>query len=195
VPDSSVIADVSTTLQSVLTDAFSTLLPAPTPVAEIHDLLGPISTSPARMTIFLFEVIEDATLRNRHPRRIDNAPGVEFIKAPIPLVLKYLLTPWGGDPLTDHRIMGRALQVLHDDAVLSGPQLRGSLSGTSEAIKLKLAPLTLEEQTRVWYSVQRPYRFSVTYDVRVINIDAQKRKVSSPVRSRTIDSAIGGTGP
>ena len=69
-PDSSVIADVSETLQTVLTDAFSTLAPGP-PVAEVHDLQGAISTTPARMTIFLFEAIEDPTVRNqRRPREI-----------------------------------------------------------------------------------------------------------------------------
>jgi hypothetical protein len=194
VPDSAAIADVSATLQSVLTDAFSTLLPAPPPVAEIHDLQGNISTAPARMTIFLFEVIEDATLRNRPPSRSDVPPDLAVTKPPIPLILRYLLTPWSGDPLTDHRIMGRALQVLYDGAILSGPQLQGGLVGTSEAIKLKLAPLTLEEQTRVWHAVQRPYRLSVTYDMRVINIDSNISKVRRPVRSRTLEPAMGETG-
>ena len=189
-PDSSVIADVSFTLQSVLTNAFSVLLPAPPPVAEIHDLQGNISTSPARMTIFLFEVVEDPTLRNRPPNRSVLQP--ETITRPsIPLILRYLLTPWSGDRLTDHRIMGRALQVLYDDAILSGTQLQGGLAGTSEAIKLKLAPLTLEERTRVWHAVQRPYRLSVTYDVRVINIDSNAVDQRPPIRSRNLIPSIG----
>ena len=71
----------------------------------------------------------------------------------MPLILRYLLTPWGGDRATEHLLLGRALQTLHDDAILSGPQLQGGLAGTSEALKLKLAPLTLEEQTRVWFAV------------------------------------------
>lgn len=189
-PDSSVIADVSFTLQSVLTNAFSVLLPAPSPVAEIHDLQGNISTSPARMTIFLFEVVEDPTLRNRPPNRSVLQP--ETITRPsIPLILRYLLTPWSGDRLTDHRIMGRALQVLYDDAILSGTQLQGGLAGTSEAIKLKLAPLTLEERTRVWHAVQRPYRLSVTYDVRVINIDSNAVDQRPTIRSRNLIPSIG----
>jgi len=194
VPDSAVIADVSATLQSVLTDAFGTLLPAPPPVAEIHDLQGTISTTPARMTIFLFEVVEDATLRNRPPNRTVISPDLAVSRPPIPLILRYLLTPWSGDRLTDHRIMGRALQVLYDGAILSGPQLQGGLVGTSEAIKLKLAPLTLEEQTRVWHAVQRPYRLSVTYDARVINIDSETSQLRRPVRSRSLAPAMGATG-
>ena len=193
-PDSSVIADVSSTLQSVLTNAFSTLLPVPTPIAEIHDLQGVISTSPARMTLFLFEIVEDASLRNRPPSRSVAPPDLILSRAPVPLILRYLLTPWSGDRLTDHRIMGRALQVLHDDSILSGPQLQGGLAGTSEAIKLKLAPLTLEERTRVWHAVQRPYRLSLTYDVRVINIDSNVSDVRSPISSRRLVPAMGEVG-
>ncbi|MGI9304072.1 MAG: DUF4255 domain-containing protein [Gammaproteobacteria bacterium] len=190
-PDSSVISDVSATLQAVLTDAFSTLLPAPSPVAEVHDLQGAISTSPARMTLFLFNLIEDGSLRNQPRTRGTAPPNLTATRSPVPLILRYLLTPWSGDRLTDHRIMGRALQALHDGAILSGPQLQGGLAGTSEAIKLKLAPLTLEEQTRVWHAVQRPYRLSVTYDVRVINIDSGDVAVRPPVRSRVLDYAMG----
>lgn len=193
-PDSAVIADVSSTLQSVLTDAFSTLLPAPSPVAEIHDLQGTISTAPARMTLFLFEIVEDASLRNRPASHSVVPPDLRLNRASVPLILRYLLTPWSGDRLTDHRIMGRALQVLHDGSILSGPQLQGGLAGTSEAIKLKLAPLTLEERTRVWHAVQRPYRLSLTYDVRVINIDSNVSEVRTPISSRRLVPAMGEVG-
>ena len=189
-PDSGVIADVSATLQAVLTEAFSTLQPAPPPVAEVHDMQGTISTSPARMTIFLFEVIEDFSLRNRPPLRGITPPSFTVQKPPIALLLKFLLTPWSGDQITDHRILGRALQVLYDGAILSGPQLQGSLAGTGEALKLKLAPLTLEERTRVWHAVQRPYRLSVTYEVRVVNLDAILSETRQPVQSRTLDAAV-----
>lgn len=189
-PDSSVIADVSETLQTVLTDAFSTLAPGP-PVAEVHDLQGTISTTPARMTIFLFEAIEDPTVRNRAPPREVVPPNLVQRRPPVPLVLRYLLTPWSGDRATDHRLLGRALQTLHDESILAGPVLQGGLAGSSEAIKLKLAPLTLEEQTRVWHAVQRPYRLSLTYEVRVIRIDSEATTPRPPVLSRTLEVASG----
>ena len=61
-PDYSVIAAASETLQSVLTEAFKVLQPDPAPVAEVHDLQGNISTSPARLTIFLFDASEDPSV-------------------------------------------------------------------------------------------------------------------------------------
>lgn len=188
--DSAVISDVSETLQSVLNDAFNSMVPAP--LAEIHDLQGNIPAAPPRMTIFLFEVVEDATVRNRKPVRGVNPPDHTVEKPPLPLILRYLLTPWGGDRLTDHRILGRALQVLYDGAIISGPQLQGGLAGTSEAIKLKLAPLTLEERTRVWAAVNQPYHLSVTYEARVINIDPVSSESRRPIASRALDSAVRG---
>jgi hypothetical protein len=189
-PDSSVIADVSQTLQTLLTNAFSTISPGP-PVAEVHDLQGTISTTPARMTIFLFEAVEDPTVRNQQRPREIVPPNIAQRRPQVPLILRYLLTPWGGDRVTEHLLLGRALQTLHDDAILSGPQLLGGLAGTSEALKLKLAPLTLEEQTRVWFAVGKPYHLSLTYEVRVIRIDSDDERVRRPVVSRTLDVAAG----
>ena len=188
-PDSGVIAAVSETLQTVLTEALSTLQPEPPPVAEVHDLQGTISTNPARLTLFLFEVGEDPSARNRPRVRGSSPPNLTLQKPPMALLLRYLLTPWGGDRLTEHRILGRAMQVLYDHAILSGPDLRGNLAVTDEALKITLSPLTLEEQTRVWFAVQRPYRLSASYEVRVVNLDSETIEQLTPVTHRTTEFA------
>lgn len=190
-PDFSVIADVSRTLETFLTDGLSTLVPPPAPVAEVHDLQGTISTNPARLTLFLFEVVEDSSQRNRPNVRADSIPpalpAVQVSKPPMALLLRYLMTPWSGDRFTDHQILGRTLQVLYDGAILNGPTLLGTtLQGTDVALKITLTPITLEERSRVFYSVQRPYRLSVTYDVRVINLDTLTARSRVPVASREI---------
>jgi hypothetical protein len=172
VPDYGVIADASLTLQTVLTQALLPLDPVAPPVAEISDLQGPIATNPARLTLFLFETVEDASSKNR-PRVVTaTPPTISLKKPPMALLLRYLVTPWSGDRITDHKLLGRALQVLYDGAILSGPQLQGGLAGTNQALKVTLSPLTLEERARVWYAMQRPYRLSVTYEIRVVNLDA-----------------------
>lgn len=189
VPDFSVIADVSATLQQVLTDAFANLQPAPPPVAEVHDLSGQIAANPARLTLFLFEVVEDASQRNRPYRKTVTAPDISVAKPPMALLLRYLMTPWSGDRLTDHRILGRTLQTLYDGAIISGPQLQGGLAGTDQALKLTLAPLDLDERSRIWYAVQRPYRLSLTYEVRMVNLDSMVGQTHTPVRTLRQDVA------
>jgi hypothetical protein len=173
----------------VLTNALSALGPPPPPIAQVHDLQGTISTNPAQLTIFLFEVGEDPSARNRPRIRGSAPPDLTLTKPPMALLLRYLLTPWSGDRLTDHKILGRAMQVLYDEAILSGPDLSGSLSGTNQALKITMAPLSLDERARVWYSVQRPYHLSVSYEVRVVNLDAERLDRIKPVSRRSLDFA------
>lgn len=183
-PDFSVIADVSLTLQSVLTTAFEPLDSTAPPIAEISDLSGTIPTTPARLTIFLFEAVEDGSARNR-PRILDTTDSnVSRKKPPMALLLRYMMTPWSGDRVTDHKILGRALQVLYDEAIVSGPQLQGGLAGTNQALKVTLSPITLEERARVWYAIEKPYRLSVTYEVRVVNLDPETAEHIPPVSQR-----------
>jgi hypothetical protein len=189
VADYGVIADVSSTLQTVLTNAYKPLNPGAPPVAELSDLSGNPSTDPARMTLFLFETVEDPSSKNRPRSRPAPPPpppappanAIYLRKPPLALLLRYMLTPWSGDRLTDHRLIGRTLQVFYDGAVLSGPQLQGGLAGTNQALKVTLSPLTLEERARIWYAIEKPYRISITYEVRVVNLDAITTDTIVPV--------------
>jgi hypothetical protein len=188
--DHGVLGDVSNTLSALLTDALASLLPAPPPVARVHDLLGTIPTDPPSLTVFLYEISEDPSAKNRPPRRTSAPPNVSVRRAPLALVLRYMLTPWSGDRLTDQQILGRAMQALHDNAILSGPQLRGGLIGTADSLKISLSPITLEERTRIWHAVEKPYRISATYNVRVVSIDSEVEALLTPVAERVLDAAV-----
>src|SRR5262249_33554862 len=138
------------------------------------------------LTVFLFEVGEDPSARNR-PRIRSAPPDLRLMKPPMALLLRYLLTPWGGDPATHHQILGRAMQVLYDNAILSDPDLQGTLANDNQMIKITMAPLSLEERTRVWHAVQKPYRLSVSYDVRVVNLDSEVVDEIKLVNRRSLD--------
>jgi hypothetical protein len=186
VPDYAVIADVSRTLVAVLNDALSTL--APPAGAELHDLRGNIPDTPARVTIFLYDVLEDPSARNRpRVRGVFPPDDLTLGKPPMALRLRYLLTPWSDDRLTDHLILGRTMQALYDDAILNGTQLEGNLALTNEALKVTLSPLSLDERSRVWFAIQQRYRLSVAYEVRVVNLDAETLDRRRPVSSRRLE--------
>ena len=189
VSDFNVIRDVSKTLETVLTNGLSELTPTPPPIAVVHDLQGTISTSPAQLTLFLFEVLEDPSARNRPHMREPSVTEVIHRRPPVALILRYLVTPWSGDRLTDHIILGRTIQVLYDGAIISGPQLEGDLANYNEALKVTMMPLTLEDRTRVWQAVQKPYRTSITYEVRVVNIESDQARKQPPVKNRTLRPA------
>ena len=186
--DYGVIADVSSTLTARLTDAMSALVPPP--LVQLHNLVGAIPTDPPLLTVFLYEIVEDATSKNRPRTTRDAPPDVALRKPPLALILKYLITPWSNDRLTDQQILGRSMQELYDNAILTGPLLGGGLVGTVESLKVTLAPLTLEERTRIWHAVQQPYRVSLSYEVRVANLDSEVDYLVRPVSNRILDTAV-----
>jgi hypothetical protein len=185
-PDWNVIADVSQTLQQLLTTEFNVL--TPTPQVLIYDLQPNVTPPAPSLTIFIFEIVEDQHSRNK-PRVRGNNP-LNIQKPPMALLLRYLITPWGGDALTDHRILGRVLQVFYDNSILSGPQLTSGLSNTVEELKITLSPITLDERSRIWYAIQRPYRLSLTYEVRVVYVDTEKLDLLQTVTNRSMDVGI-----
>jgi len=59
-----VISAVSETLEARLTAGLGTLGP-PAPRAQLHDLVTPVTNDPPTVTLFLYDIVEDPTVRNR----------------------------------------------------------------------------------------------------------------------------------
>jgi hypothetical protein len=187
--DFGVVADVSTIIEDRLTQALSGLGGDEPPIAELNDLSDPVQTPPAKLTVFLYEIAEDPTSRNRPPVRSLPPDPPNSRKPPMALLLRYLITPWGGDQETQHRMIGRALQVFYDDAIWAGEDLSGSLAAGTDALHFTLTPLTLDQKSWIWYAIQKPYRLSLNYEVRVVNLDSLDVTDLRLVRSRTINGA------
>jgi hypothetical protein len=183
VADHTVIAAVSETLRAALADALGTLNPRPNVV--FLDVNAP--PTEASLSLFLFEVGEDPSARNQARLRETTPPNMSIRKQPMALLLRYLMTPWGGDEVARQTILGRTLQTFYDKSILSGLDLKGVLAGTDEQLKITLAPLSLEERTRVWHAVQKPYHLSVSYEVRVVDLDSTVQIDVKPVTRRTAD--------
>ncbi|MFK0246932.1 DUF4255 domain-containing protein [Amycolatopsis azurea] len=182
--DFGVIADVSTIIVDRLTEALRGLDPTDPPTAILSDLENRPTT--ATLTVFLYEIAEDPTSRNRPPVRSLPPAAPTSRKPPMALLLRYLITPWGGSQETQHQMIGRALQVFYDDAIWSGEELSGSMAGTTEALQFTLTPLTLDQKSWIWYAIQKPYRLSLNYEVRVVNLDSLDVAELRLVQSRTL---------
>lgn len=194
-PDFSVISDVSETLRRLLEDELKELTGPPQ--VKVHHLLT--DPSPPVVTIFLFEVLEDSSARNRPRVRQPDPNGVRLKKPDLALVLRYLITPWIGEQAykyQDQLILGRIAQVFYDNAILSGRELHGSsLLDTTEALRVTMTPLTLEDRTRIWNALQKPYRVSLSYEVRVVRIEPEQFQLAGTVGSRTLEHGEVEEGP
>jgi hypothetical protein len=188
VGDYTVVGDVSTILKDMLTAALADLRPGNIK-AELNDLSNTIQVTEPVLTVFLYEIAEDPASRNRPPIRAGGPASLVIRKPPMALLLRYLITAWGGDQVTQHRMLGRALETFYDNAIIDGPRLSGSLAGTTDALQLTLTPLTLEQKSYVWYAIQKPYRLSLNYEVRVVNLDSAVTSAAAPVTSRVIAPA------
>lgn len=183
-----VIAAVSQTLKAVLTRAIGKGVAG----VKVNFLIPDEPPSDPTLTLFLFEVGEDPSARNR-PRILNPMlPNITIQKPRVALLLRYLMTAWGKDAETQQKILGLTIQALYDKAIISGPDLEiddvnSVLEGTDEALKVTLSPLSLEERTRVWHAVQKPYRLSVAYEVRVVNLDSTEDERRKPVTRRSLD--------
>jgi hypothetical protein len=184
--DFGVVADVSTIIVDRLNRALLELgSGGDAPQAILSDL----TEQPAgvALTVFLYEIAEDPTSRNRPPVRSLPPDPPTTRKPPMALLLRYLITPWGGTQVTQHQMIGRALQVFYDDAIWTGEELTGSLAGTTDALQFTLTPLTLDQKSWIWYAIQKPYRLSLNYEVRVVNLDSLDVSDVRLVRSREIN--------
>jgi len=191
VPNYEVIGDVSRTLEAFLTAQLG-VLPGP-PIAQLHDLASPPGSSPPLLTLFLYDIVEDGSARNapavRTPIQVGGHQRVTSAKPRMALVLRYMLTAWANDRVSEHRMIGRAIQSLYDHAALSGPQLLGTLASTPEALKLTLSPISLEDRARVWDAIDQPYRLSVNYEVRVVHIDPELSETTPGVTEQVVQPA------
>jgi hypothetical protein len=184
--DYPVIGDVSETLRSVLSAGLSSLVPPPT--VEVHDLQGNITTTPAHVTLCLYDVIEDPSAKNRRRVKRPGPAGTFSIeKPPMALLLRYMMTPWSGTRAADHQLLGRVMQILYDGAIIHGAALQGGLAGTSEALKITMSTIPLQDRFWLWQAVDKPYRISVTYEVRVVNLDAVEPQLAPPTSVRELD--------
>jgi len=183
---SDVIATVSSILGNRLTAGLSSLGP-PAPVAELHDLASLPPHDPPRVTLFLYDIVEDAAVRNRAKTTDIVGSEVRIRRPPLGVSLHYMMTAWGGDRATEQRLLGRVLQVMYDDAIIDGPELSGELAGTTAALRVSLCPTRLDDRARVWWAIGQPYRLSVNYEVRVVDIDATSDLTAAPVRAATTD--------
>ncbi|MFG3055783.1 DUF4255 domain-containing protein [Kitasatospora sp. NPDC048239] len=133
-------------------------------------------TGGAQLNLFLYDVAPNPAWRNLEPPA-RSAGGA--LHPPLALDLSYLLTAYGDtqDEAPAHRLLGEAMQLLHDGAVLTRAKLSGVLAAAGvhlqpERVRLTPVHLGIDEQSKLWSGFQTNYRLSVAYRASVVLIDA-----------------------
>ncbi len=168
-----------TQITSVIRDEQSISLEPPFKFLKESD-----DTSQKCLSIYLYRVLENGDMKNRS---LDLREKNRLEYPPLSLNLFYLVTPLTGEIATDHLLLGRSMQILYDNAILKGSNLRGVLAGTTEELRIILNPISVEDITRIWSGFMRPYRLSVSYEVKVVYIDSERQKGTEQIRRKRLE--------
>ncbi len=163
------------------------------PTASVS-LLPPGDTLPqdTGINLYLYRVHECPFTRNDPWRGDRTHPPLDT--PPLGLQLHYLLTPLGkkseanaqaGD--VAHTLLGIAMLALHEHPVLNDIHIPGfdadvilstALLDSYEDIKVILSPVTVEDLSKIWATINQPYRLSVAYEVSLVELVPDRK---SPV--------------
>ncbi len=160
-----------------------------------------------RLNLYLYEVLENHCLANQEDPRVGTTR--DYGKPPLSLNLRYLLTAYATadtDETEAHRVLGAAMRVLHENAILlpsllqtpvapppppPPPILDTSLLDALEHIRISLLPLTSDELSKIWTGAKESMRLSVAYEVTVVQIEStQPRVFPLPVRERNVVTTV-----
>src|SRR5215216_494589 len=155
-------------------------------VGAVVTLLPPGDSLPevSGINLYLYRVTESPFTRNR-PWPGDRATPPSDQPA-LGLQLFYLLTPLGIRPANDsdsgddaHTMLGLAMRTLQENPVLNDVhlptfeadgELPDFLLNSYEKIKMMLLPTSIEELSKIWATINQPYRLSVAYEVSLVEI-------------------------
>ena len=123
------------------------------------------------LSLYLYRVIENPDMKNR-PLLPENVNRLRY--PPLSLSLFYLMTPVTNSAENDHLVLGRAMQIMYDNAILKGSALQGVLQNTTEELRIILNPISMDDINKIWSAFMRPYRLSLSYEVKVVFIDSER---------------------
>jgi hypothetical protein len=193
------IAATTLTLRSLLDEVatadYSTLPPDARPINQIDiTTLPPDQARPDntrnRVNLYLYHTEYDPAWRNTDlPRR--GRPG-EALPPILPLNLHYLVTVYAenDNELIGQVLLGTAMRVLHDHAVLSRSEIETALAEAEldaqvERVRVTALPFKIEDLTAIWSGFQSEFRLSAGYKVGVLLIEGTRdARAALPVLRR-----------
>lgn len=149
-------------------------------------LLPPGDTLPedVGVNLYLYRVVESPFARSQ-PWRGDGSHGPSG-RPPLALQLHYLLTPLGkaseataGSGDVTHTMLGVAMVALHEHPVLNDVHIAGfdadtvlsqHLRDSFEQVKVTLSAVGIEELSKIWATINKPYRLSVAYEASLVEL-------------------------
>lgn len=187
-----VIANVGKTLVGMLEDRMGDLV-----TDDEIALASPGDEDPGddyRLTLYLYDVTQNEHLSNdrARPESTGRPSGAALV-----LDLHYLLTAHpkdasGNETRTSrtaqqHRILGRAMQIMADNAIVRKPDLHEEID-PSETITITMESVSRGEFVDIWGTfTEVSYQPSIAYVVSPVVVDSQRPGTDSRVVEGTVN--------
>ena len=136
---------------------------------------------------------------NKPMRASWSAVGAQDGNAHLPVDLHYLLTAWAKNPVDEHLLIGRTMQIIEEVGALSGSLLWPTGSwAANEAVQLYLEDIGTDDLVRTFESLTCDFRLSIPYLARIVVIStsdgAGTPEVLTHVQGLRPDLAVSGSG-
>ncbi len=201
------IAAVTATIRSLLEQGLNADVAGTTVTTRPPDKARN-GTSGSQVNLFLYHTVLSSGRRNMDvPQRVRAG---ETGYPPLPLNLHYLVTVYYGDNEDDidtatdanrllgsHRLLGRAMSILHDHPLLGPADINAILPPGDrldnpyeevESVRITPDPLSLDDVSKLWAGFQTQYRMSTTYEASVVLINSSRPTAAAlPVLRRGSD--------
>jgi hypothetical protein len=177
---------MSTDAISFVTKALRALVASQMTSGSLVTLLPPGEDPPtgSGVNLYMYRTNESPYLKNVDwPGDRSGAPSRP--EPALSLELFYLLTPFAARPQPNdvedaaHRMLGQAMLVLHEHPILNRVHLPGFdanvalpdfLLNSYEDIRIRLHPVSMDELSKIWSTIGKPYRLSVAYEVTLVQL-------------------------
>ncbi len=173
-----VIADVGQELVNCLVRE---LVPELIPDANGIGLRSPAEKGDVSLGIHLYDIRESAEIRESGmvsaSLETQNFP-------PAYLSLYYMITAYSGSDvkfrsLQEQRILGKAMQVLHDNPLIPAHEIGQNLAGLD--LRIQFLDLSMEEKLQIWGSGSS-YQTSLFYRISPVELESSKTRRVSRVK-------------
>lgn len=161
--DYSIMSDVTSHIVKILRGGM-----CPDPISS-PNLVTAVSPSEQDadyiLGVYLYDITEDGEISG--PSMVKYGRS-QIRRPPRPYSLYYMLYVNGSSQLgikspDTHKILGRAAQIINDHRSISSKTLQPWLEEDEPPILITPSKITLEEKTRVWTAINKPYQVSLFY--------------------------------
>jgi hypothetical protein len=192
-----IIRHVTSALLKILENALTGVLAPGEIQAAPPETIPRLESGQQMLVLYLYRVEESPELKNQGPdfETVPDpgggAPLVRVRRDPLTLNLHYLLIPFAGEPsfLETYEILGLAMAAFHDHGIFSPGELGVTELTEQEArlsFRLTQEPLTTDQLSNIWEAVHEPYRLSVSYCVRTVQIQSELAITGRRVTTRRV---------